>query len=69
MTAAADGIQGIFFIVASGPDELRRIADLAEQGELRPVIARELPLADASTAYGPPPSPRRPGKTVLVVPP
>ena len=67
--AERHGIQGIFFIVASDPDELRRIADLAEQGELRPVIARELPLADASTAYGPPPRPRRPGKTVLVVRP
>lgn len=62
-------IQGIFFIVASDPEELRRIADLAEQGELRPVIARTLPFADASLAYGPPPRPRPPGKTVLVVRP
>ncbi len=62
-------IQGIFFIVASDRDELRRIADLAEQGELRTVIARTLPLADAAIAYGPPPAPRRPGKTVLVVRP
>jgi NADPH:quinone reductase-like Zn-dependent oxidoreductase len=62
-------IQGIFFIVASDGDELRRIADLAEQGELRTAIARTLPLADAAIAYGPPPAPRRPGKTVLVVRP
>jgi NADPH:quinone reductase-like Zn-dependent oxidoreductase len=62
-------IQGIFFIVASDRDELRRIADLAEQGELRTAIARTLPLADAAMAYGPPPAPRRPGKTVLVVRP
>ena len=62
-------IQGIFFIVASDRDELRRIADLAEQGELRTAIARTLPLADAAIAYGPPPAPRRPGKTVLVVRP
>ena len=62
-------IQGIFFIVASDRDELRRIADLAEQGELRAAIARTLPLADAAIAYGPPPAPRRPGKTVLVVRP
>jgi NADPH:quinone reductase-like Zn-dependent oxidoreductase len=67
--AERHGIQGIFFVVASDPDELRRIADLAERGELRPVIARTLPLADASMAYGPPPAPRRPGKTVLVVRP
>ena len=62
-------IQGIFFIVASDRDELLRIADLAEQGELRTAIARTLPLADAAIAYGPPPAPRRPGKTVLVVRP
>lgn len=67
--AEREGIQGIFFVVASDPDELRRIADLAEQGKLRPVIARTLPLAEASMAYGPPPTPRRPGKTVLVVRP
>jgi NADPH:quinone reductase-like Zn-dependent oxidoreductase len=68
-TAERHGIQGIFFIVASDPGELQRIADLAEQGELRTVIARTLPLADAAIAYGPPPAPRRPGKTVLVVRP
>jgi NADPH:quinone reductase-like Zn-dependent oxidoreductase len=67
--AERHGVQGIFFVVTSDPDELRRIADLAEQGALRPVIARTLPLADAATAYGPPPTPRRPGKTVLVVRP
>lgn len=67
--AERHGIQGIFFVVASDPDELRRIADLAERGALRPVIARTLPLADAALAYGPPPTPRRPGKTVLEVRP
>lgn len=67
-TAESDGIRGIFFVVVSDPDQLRRIADLAERGELRPVIARTLPLADASTAYRPPPT-HRPGKTVLVVRP
>jgi NADPH:quinone reductase-like Zn-dependent oxidoreductase len=67
--AERHGIQGIFFVVASDPDELRHIADLAQEGELRPVIARMLPLADASMAYTPSPAPRRPGKTVLVVRP
>jgi NADPH:quinone reductase-like Zn-dependent oxidoreductase len=67
--AERHGIEGIFFVVASDPDELRRIAERAERGELRPLIARTLPLADAALAYGPPPAPRRPGKTVLVVRP
>jgi len=67
--AERHGIQGIFFVVASDPGELGRITDLAEQGKLRPVIARTLPLADAPIAYGPPPARRRPGKTVLVVRP
>jgi NADPH:quinone reductase-like Zn-dependent oxidoreductase len=63
------GIEGIFFVVESDTSDLRRIAALAERGALRPVIARVFPLAEASKAYGPPPSPRRPGKTVLVVRP
>ena len=65
--AERHGIQGIFFVVASDPDELRHIANLAHQGGLRPIVARTLPLADASIAYGPPVAPRRPGKTVLMV--
>lgn len=68
-TAESHGIHGIFFVVASDRDELRRIADLAEHGDLRPIIALTLPLAEAAVAYGPPPAIRRPGKTVLVVRP
>jgi NADPH:quinone reductase-like Zn-dependent oxidoreductase len=65
--AERHGVQGIFFVVSSDAGELRRIADLADEGKLRPVIARTFPLAEAAVAYGPPPTPRRPGKTVLVV--
>ncbi len=65
--ADAHGIQGIFFVVSPNPDELRHIAGLADEGELRPVVAQTFPLAEAAVAYGPPPTPRRPGKTVLVV--
>lgn len=61
------GIRGIFFVVSPNPDELRHIAGLANEGELRPVIAQTFALADAAVAYGPSPTPRRPGKTVLVV--
>jgi NADPH:quinone reductase-like Zn-dependent oxidoreductase len=63
------GIEGIFFVVESDTADLRRIATLVERGALRPVIARTFPLSEASKAYGPPPSPHRPGKTVLVVRP
>jgi NADPH:quinone reductase-like Zn-dependent oxidoreductase len=63
------GIEGIFFVVESDTADLRRIATLAERGALSPVIAGTYPLPEASKAYGPPPSPHRPGKTVLVVRP
>jgi len=63
------GIEGIFFVVEPDNADLRRIAALAERGALRPVIARTFPLSEASKAYGPPPSPPRPGKTVLLVRP
>ena len=53
--AEAHNIQGIFFVVTPNPAELRRIADLAEHGDLRPIIARTFPLAEAAVAYGPPP--------------
>lgn len=65
--ADAKGIRGIFFVVSPNADQLRHLADLAGRGQLRPVIARTFPLEEAATAYGPPPTPRRPGKTVLVV--
>jgi NADPH:quinone reductase-like Zn-dependent oxidoreductase len=60
-------IRRIFFEVSPNPDELRHIAGLANEGELRPVIAQTFPLSQAAVAYGPPPTPRRPGETVLVV--
>jgi NADPH:quinone reductase-like Zn-dependent oxidoreductase len=65
--ADAHGIRGIFFVVSPNPDELRHLADLADEGELRPVIAQTFPLTEAAVAYGPAPTPRRPGKTVLLV--
>lgn len=61
------GIRGIFFVVSPNADELRQIADLADQGQLRPIVSQTFPLAEAAVAYGPPPTPRKPGKTVLVV--
>jgi len=42
-------------------------AGLADERELRPVMPQTFPPADAAVAYGPPPTRRRPGKTVLVV--
>jgi len=67
--AEAAGIEGTFFVVAPDPGALRHLGALADRGELRPVVARTLPLAEAAAAYGPAPTPRRPGKTVLVVRP
>jgi NADPH:quinone reductase-like Zn-dependent oxidoreductase len=63
------GIEGIFFIVESDTADLRQIAALAERGALRPVIAGTFALSEGRKAYEPRPSPRRPGKTILVVRP
>ena len=67
--AAAHGIRAIFFVVTPKTDDLQHIAELAERGDLRLIIARTFPLAEAAVAYGPPPTPHRPGKTVMIVRP
>lgn len=67
--ATARGIEAIFFVVSSDRGDLGRVASLADEGRLRPIIARTLPLAEAAAAYSPPPPPHKPGKTVLVVRP
>ncbi|MGH8302720.1 MAG: NADP-dependent oxidoreductase [Steroidobacteraceae bacterium] len=67
--AKTRGIEAVFFVVSSDRADLGMVASLADEGRLRPIIARTFPLAEAVAAYSPPPPPHKPGKTVLVVRP
>ena len=56
-----------FFVVQPDRDELTRLAELADEGRLRPVISQVFPLADGRQAYASRAQDRPPGKTVLAV--
>ena len=54
-------------VTKTTPDDMRLIAALAESGELRPVIDRIYPLADAAEAHAYVDTGRKRGAVVLVV--
>lgn len=62
------GVTAKFFLVTSNPDQLTKLAELVDSGQLHVEIAETFPLARGREAYesGRLPS-RRPGKTVIVV--
>jgi NADPH:quinone reductase-like Zn-dependent oxidoreductase len=60
-------VHAIFFTVTSDRAELARIAQLADDGFLRAVVAQTFPLSDGRRAYASGAERRPPGKTVLVV--
>jgi NADPH:quinone reductase-like Zn-dependent oxidoreductase len=62
-------VTATFFVVAADPGELRRIAELVDDGSLRPVVAQTFPLAEGRAAYEEGPRLHKAGKTVLVVRP
>ena len=62
-----DARRGVFFIVKPGRGQLESIARLVESGDLTPVVARVMPLADARAAYEGLKSGHRRGKVVLHV--
>lgn len=62
--AAALGVRALFFIVRPNRAQLVRISQLIDAGQVRPVVERVLPLAQAGQAYVDRP---RSGKTVLQV--
>jgi NADPH:quinone reductase-like Zn-dependent oxidoreductase len=60
-------VHAMFFVVQPDCGELARLAGLADEGRLRPVVSQTFPLADGRQAYASRAQDRPPGKTVLVV--
>jgi NADPH:quinone reductase-like Zn-dependent oxidoreductase len=65
--AAQYGVHAMFFVVQPDRGELARLASLADEGRLRPVVSQVFPLADGRRAYASQAQNRPPGKTVLAV--
>jgi NADPH:quinone reductase-like Zn-dependent oxidoreductase len=49
--AARHGVRGAYFVVEPDQDALRSIAELVDNGRLRPVLDRVLPLAETRSGY------------------
>jgi NADPH:quinone reductase-like Zn-dependent oxidoreductase len=65
--AAEHKVRATFFVVAPDREDLSQIAELADQGRLRPIVSQTFALADGRRAYESGSQPHPPGKTVLVV--
>jgi NADPH:quinone reductase-like Zn-dependent oxidoreductase len=65
--ADRSGVHAVFFVVRPDRAELARLAGLADEGRLRPVVSQVFPLADGRQAYESRAQDRPPGKTVLAV--
>ena len=57
----------MFFVVTPDPGELARLAELADNGQLRTIVSQAFPLRDGRRAFESGAQPRPPGKTVLIV--
>jgi NADPH:quinone reductase-like Zn-dependent oxidoreductase len=65
--AAALGLQATFFIVVPDAAQLTRLAELVDDGRLRPILSQTFPLRDGRSAFESATVPHPPGKTVLLV--
>jgi NADPH:quinone reductase-like Zn-dependent oxidoreductase len=65
--AAALGVHATFFVVTPDAAELARLAELVDEGRLRPVLSQAFPLWDGRQAFESATQPHPPGKTVLIV--
>lgn len=65
--AAEHNVRAAFFVVEPDRGDLSQIAELADQGRLRPIVSQTFALADGRRAYESGSQPHPPGKTVLVV--
>ncbi len=68
-TATDERVKGAFFIVEPSHDQLVRVGDLLQSGELQPVVDAVLPLGQASAAFAKDLSGARGrGKRVVTIP-
>ncbi len=65
--AAALGVHATFFVVTPDATELAHLAELVDDGKLRPVLSQTFPLRDGRAAFESATVPHPPGKTVLIV--
>jgi len=65
--AKSFGVHAMFFVVTPDPAELTRLAELADNGQLRTAVSQTFPLRDGRRAFESGAQPRPPGKTVLIV--
>jgi NADPH:quinone reductase-like Zn-dependent oxidoreductase len=65
--AAELGIHAMFFVVTPDATELTRLAELAEDGRLRPIVSQTFPVSEGRKAFESAALPHPPGKTVLIV--
>jgi NADPH:quinone reductase-like Zn-dependent oxidoreductase len=65
--AAELGVQATFFVVTPDATELAHLAELVDDGKLRPVLSQTFPLRDGREAFQSATVPHPPGKTVLIV--
>jgi len=66
--AAALGVLATFFIVTPDAAELAKLAELVDEGKLRPVVSQVFPLREGRQAFESATKPHPPGKTILTVP-
>ena len=64
---AARGAHAMFFVVTPDAVALTRLAELVDEGRLRPIVSQEFPLRDGRRAFESATLPHPPGKTVLIV--
>jgi NADPH:quinone reductase-like Zn-dependent oxidoreductase len=65
--AARHGVHAVFFVVQPDRGQLAKLAELVDEGQLRPVVSQAFPLADGRQAYQSRAQARPPGKTVLII--
>ena len=65
--AAALGVQATFFVVTPDATELAHLAELVDDGKLRPILSQTFPVRDGRKAFESATVPHPPGKTVLIV--